>query len=81
MSRKQEKPVIRLNTQELLKAAMEHDLTNDTQIAAKLGVSVTQLWRVKLPVSNPQHNSPGTGFIAGVLTAFDAPFEEFFFLD
>lgn len=75
------KPTIKLNTQEFMKAAIEHELDNDTQIAAKLGVSVSQLWRVKLPESHPQHNAPGTSFIAGVLSAFGGPFERFFFLD
>lgn len=75
------KPTIRLNIQEFMNAAIENDLNNDTQIAAKLGISVTQLWRVKLPKTHPQHNAPGTSFIAGVLTAFGGSFERFFFLD
>lgn len=81
MSKKTKKPTIRLNTKELMKAAIDLDLENDTQIAAKLGVSVSQLWRVKLPESNPKHNAPGTSFIAGVLSTFGGPFERFFFLE
>lgn len=72
---------IRLNTQEFMKAAIEHNLENDTEIAAKIGVSVTQIWRAKLPVNDPRYNAPGTQFIAGVLSAFGGPFERFFFLD
>lgn len=75
------KPAIRLNSDALMKAAMEHGLENNTQIAAALGVSVTQVWRAMLPVSDPRHNSPGTAFIAGVLTVFGGPFEKFFFVD
>ncbi|MBO1003158.1 hypothetical protein [Pseudogracilibacillus auburnensis] len=76
-----EKPIIRLNTQEFMKAANDHKLNNDTQLAAKIGVSVTQVWRAKLPTDDPRHNTPGTAFIAGVLLAFGGPFEKFFFLD
>lgn len=75
------KPIIRLNTQEFMKAANENNLNNDTQLAAKIGVSVTQVWRAKLPIDDSRHNAPGTSFIAGVLTAFGGPFEKFFFLD
>lgn len=75
------KNIIRLNTNEFMKAAAEHDLGTDTELAAKIGVSVTQLWRAKLPSTDPRHNAPGTAFIAGVLSAFDGPFERFFFLD
>lgn len=75
------KTTIRLNTKELMKSANEHNLHNDTLLAAKIGVSVTQIWRAKLPKDDSRHNAPGTSFIVGVLTAFDGPFEKFFFLD
>lgn len=75
------KYVIRLNTKEFMKAAIDHDISNDTELAAAIGVSVTQIWRAKLPVEDPRHNTPGTAFIAGVLAAFKGPFEKFFFLD
>ncbi|MBU8567602.1 hypothetical protein KM914_14355 [Virgibacillus pantothenticus] len=75
------KYVIRLNTKEFMKATLEHEITSDTELAAKIGVSVTQVWRAKLPSDDPRHNTPGTSFIAGVLKAFDGPFERFFFLD
>lgn len=64
-----------------MKAAIEHEISNDTELAAKIGVSVTQVWRAKLPVDDPRYNSPGQAFIAGVLGAFGGPFEKFFFLD
>lgn len=70
---------VRLN----VKALEEEQATmkvNDTQLAAMIGVSVTQIWRVKLPVEDPRHNSPGPAFIAGVINAFGGPFEKYFFL-
>lgn len=75
------KYVVRLNVDELMKAANEQGFSTDTELAAALKVSVTQVWRAKLPVNHPQHNSPGTAFIAGVLSVFGSPFERFFFLD
>lgn len=75
------KCLIRLNTKELMKATIENDIKNDTELAALIGVSVTQIWRAKLPKDDPRYNAPGTSFIAGVLGAFDGPFERFFFLD
>lgn len=81
MDNKLSTPIIRLKTNELMKAAIDLKLKNDTQLAAMLGISVTQLWRVKLQPSNPQYNAPGATFIAGVLNTFKEPFEKFFFLD
>mgnify|MGYP001282461653 CR=1 FL=1 len=75
------KPVIRLRTNAFMDAANAKGFENNTQIAAALGVSVTQVWRAMLPVSDPRHSSPGTSFIAGVLSEFGGPFEQFFFLD
>ena len=72
---------IRLNKKELMKAANEHGIINDTELAAKIGVSVTQVWRAKLPIDDPRYNAPGPAFIAGVLAAFGGPFERFFFLE
>lgn len=76
-----EHPVIRLNVKEFMKTAIDLNLRNDTQIAAKIGVSVTQLWRVKLPPDHPHYNAPGPVFIAKVLNTFGGPFEKFFFLE
>lgn len=53
----------------------------DLEISKKMGISTTQLWRVRLPDNDPRHNDPGTDFIAGALRAFpDRKFEELFFL-
>ncbi|TCZ76070.1 hypothetical protein E0485_14585 [Paenibacillus albiflavus] len=73
--------VIRLNTKEFMKAAIDLELDTDTEIAAAIGVSTTQIWRAKLPHDDPRYNAPGASFIAGVLAAFNAPFERLFFLD
>lgn len=75
------KPVIRLNTEALSIEAEKMGVDSDTRLAAMIGVSVTQVWRAKLPVNDPRYNSPGGTLIAGVMKAFDAPFEKFFFLD
>lgn len=75
------KYTVRLKVDELMRAANDHQLMTDTELAAAIGVSTTQIWRAKLPVNHPQHNSPGTTFIAGVLSVFGGPFERFFFLD
>ena len=76
-----ERKTIRLKKDEFLKVATEYNLKNDTQIAAAIGVTATTLWRVKLPIDDERHNSPGTTLIAGIMTAFNSPFERFFFLD
>jgi hypothetical protein len=78
---KPKKPMIRLRVNELMKAAREHGIDNDTKLAAAIGVSVTQIWRTKLPCSDHRYSPPGTVFIAGVLNIFGGPFERFFFLD
>jgi hypothetical protein len=74
------KHTIRLNVKALEKEQKARNITSDTELAALIGVSVTQLWRAKLPVDDPRHNSPGPSFIAGVLSAFGGPFEKYFFL-
>lgn len=75
------KVTVRLNIKALEEEKVKKGFTSDTELAAAIGVSVTQIWRAKLPVEDPRHNSPGPAFIAGVLKAFDVPFEKLFFLD
>ncbi len=75
------KITVRLNVEALEKEQQRRGIVSDTELAASIGVSVTQLWRAKLPVDDPRHNSPGPTFIAGVINAFDGPFEKFFFLE
>ncbi|WP_428909448.1 hypothetical protein [Niallia sp. Krafla_26] len=81
METKIERATIRLNEKELMKAAIDHNLETKAQIAEKIGVSVSQLWRATLPVTDPRYCSPGQSFIAGVIAAFGEPFERFFFLE
>jgi hypothetical protein len=75
------KAVIRLNTSALEEEQRKHNISSDTELAARIGVSVTQIWRAKLSVEDPRHNSPGSVFIAGVIGAFGGPFEKYFFLE
>ncbi len=72
---------IRLKVKELLKASIEKDIPSDTQLAEAIGVSRTQMYRAKLPKTDPQYNAPGPNFIAGVLGFFGGKFEDFFFLE
>lgn len=81
MDEKSERAAIRLNENELLKAAIDHNLDTKTEIAKAIGVSPSQLWRATLPLNDPRYNAPGQSFIAGVLKAFGEPFERFFFLE
>lgn len=78
---KLETAVIRVKRKELKKAAIDHNLKTNRDIAMKIGVSETQLWRALLPVDHPQYTTPSKAFIAGVLLAFEEPFDKFFFLD
>jgi hypothetical protein len=74
------KYVIRLNTKELMKATIDHDIKSDAQLADIIGVSYPSLWRYKLKPEHPQFMSPGPQLISGVLKAFGGTFEQFFFL-
>lgn len=71
---------IRLNKNELKKAALDLNLETHAEIAKAIGVSVSQLNRVMNDPDHPNYNAPGPSFIAGVLKAFGEPFERFFFL-
>lgn len=54
----------------------EHSL-NDAQLATKIGIDYTGLWRIKTG-----RNKPGEQFVAKILAAFPGlTFEEVFFLD
>ena len=75
------KKIIRLKVKELMKAQIDKDLFSDAELAIKLGVSTSQVWRVKLPPEDERCNTPGNRFIAGVMSTFDGPFERFFYLD
>lgn len=71
---------IRLNVQELERMQKEKGW-DDTELAKRIGVARTTLWRVRLPIDDPRYNAPGEAFIAGVLSAFHGSvFEDLFFL-
>lgn len=54
----------------------EHNL-NDSQLALKIGIDYTGLWRIKTG-----RNKPGEQFVAKILAAFpELTFEKVFFLD
>ncbi|SIS89034.1 hypothetical protein [Alicyclobacillus vulcanalis] len=54
----------------------------DTELASRLNITRTQLWRVKQPDGDPNHVDPGQKFISNVLRLFpDKPFEYFFEID
>ena len=78
---KTKRPVVRLNVKEFMKAQIDSEISSDKEVAARIGVSVTQIWRAKLPATDERHNAPGGTFIAGTLLLFGGPFERFFFLD
>lgn len=75
-----DRKVIRLKVKELMKAQVEMDVPTDAALAQMVGVSTTQVWRAKLPPTDKRHNTPGVQFIAGVLSAFNEPFEKFFYV-
>jgi transcriptional regulator with XRE-family HTH domain len=70
-----------LNIQKLESLQKERNWT-DTELAKRLGISRSRLWRAKLPKDHPHYCSPGESFIAGVLKTFpEVNFDEIFFLD
>jgi transcriptional regulator with XRE-family HTH domain len=71
---------IKLNL-DAFNSAQQEKGWSDTELAQKMNVSTTQLWRVRLAEFDARHNDPGKNFIAGALTALDKKFEELFFLD
>lgn len=73
--------VIRLKVKELMKAQIDRDISTDADLAKRIGVSPSQVWRAKLPPDDERHNAPGVHFIAGVLGAFDGTFEDFFYVE
>ena len=75
------KKIVRLKTKELMKAQIDLSIASDSDLASKIGVSTTQVWRVKLSPKDKRYNTPGNHFIAGVMNTFGGPFERFFYLD
>lgn len=75
------KKVIRLKVKDLTKAQIDKGIPTDAALAEAIGVSASQVWRAKLPITDERHNAPGVQFIAGVMGAFEAPFEDFFYFE
>lgn len=75
------KKIIRLKVKELRKAQIDMEIPNNATLAEMMGVSSTQIWRVKLAPEDVRYNAPGIHFIAGVIDVFGGPFERFFYLD
>lgn len=72
---------IKLRVDVLNQLQKEHNLTN-TELAEKMGISRSRLWRAKLPETHPEYCSPGEDFITGALDAFpELSFDDLFFLD
>ena len=56
-------------------------ITNE-ELAKRMKISSTQLWRIMLPDEDSRHNDPGENFIAGLLASFpEIKFEDIFYLE
>lgn len=75
------KKVVRLRVKELRKAQIDMDIHTDAILAEMMGISGSQIWRVKRPLNDEQHTDPSNQFIAGIMDVFGGPFERFFYLD
>ncbi len=68
-----------------LKMDVFNELTKaltDIKLSKMMSISRTQLWRVRLPDSDPRHNDPGIDFVVGALIAFPhKTFEDLFSLN
>ncbi|MHA6481310.1 helix-turn-helix domain-containing protein [Paenibacillus sp. strain BS8-2] len=62
-----------------LEEAQKEKGWNESEMARRMGISRSRLWRAKLDVSHPSYCSPGPTLIAGVLKAFpEKGFTHFF---
>jgi len=69
-------PSIKLKNGVLERIQKEYSL-NDSELAAKIGIDYSMLWRIKAG-----RNRPGQQFVARMLNAFpELTFEDVFFLD
>jgi transcriptional regulator with XRE-family HTH domain len=74
-------PKIRLRVN-FLETLQKQNKWNDSELARKMGISRSRLWRAKLPEDHNEYCSPGEGLIAGALNAFpNCKFDDLFFLD
>lgn len=75
------KHIVRLKVKELMKAQIDEEIKSDAELAHKMGVSVSQVWRAKLGRDDERRNNPGAQFIAGILAVFKGHFEDFFYIE
>ncbi|MNW52404.1 hypothetical protein D3C74_299220 [compost metagenome] len=73
--------VVRLKVKELMKAQIDKDIATDKDLADMMNINVSQVWRVKLPITDERHSSPGNQFIAGVIEVFEGNFDDFFYIE
>lgn len=73
--------VVRLKVKELMKAQSNLNIPTDKELAERMNINVTQIWRTKLPVTDERHNSPGNQFIAGVMKVFGGNFADYFYIE
>lgn len=73
--------VVRLRVKELMQAQSDLKISTDKELADRMNVNVTQIWRTKLPINDERHNSPGNQFIAGVMKVFGGNFSDYFYIE
>ncbi|MED4083911.1 hypothetical protein P4637_03415 [Halalkalibacterium halodurans] len=72
---------LKLNVEAFNSAQKEMGL-NNSELARKMNISRSRLWRAKLPQDHPYYCYPGEDFITGTLMVFrDKKFDELFFLE
>lgn len=54
---------------------------NEAELARRMNISRSRLWRAKLEEGHPEYCSPGPTLISGVLKAFPEKDFEYFFAD
>lgn len=64
-----------------MKAQIDLDIKTDAQLAEKMGISPSQVWRAKLKSDHAQYSVPGNQFIAGVMSVFGGPFDRYFYIE
>lgn len=67
---------------EMLKILQNNKGWSDKELAKKMGISRSRLWRARLPENHKDYCSPGESFIVGALNAFpNQKFEDLFFFE
>lgn len=67
---------------EVLESLQKERGWNDKELAKRMEISRSRLWRAKLNEDHPEYCSPGKSLIAGALKAFpEKSFDDLFFLN